>query len=67
MEDQATADRPTNEPPGAQVLLVCPECNGPMASPRTLNVLLGIAFHRRVLANSTGKRLNARSGLLFAD
>jgi two-component system chemotaxis response regulator CheB len=30
MKDQATADRPTSEPPGDQVPLGCPECNGPM-------------------------------------
>ena len=30
MEDQASADRPTSEPPGDQVPLGCPECNGPM-------------------------------------
>ena len=30
MEDQATADRPTSEPPGDQIPLTCPECNGPL-------------------------------------
>jgi len=30
MEDQATADRPTSEPPGDQIPIACPECNGPM-------------------------------------
>src|SRR5262245_35480223 len=30
MEDQATADHPTTEPPGDQIPLTCPECNGPM-------------------------------------
>ena len=30
MEDQATADQPTGTPPGDQIPLACPECNGPM-------------------------------------
>jgi len=30
MEDQASADHPTSEPPGDQIPLACPECNGPM-------------------------------------
>jgi two-component system chemotaxis response regulator CheB len=30
MEDQATADRPTSEPPGDQIPVACPECDGPM-------------------------------------
>jgi two-component system chemotaxis response regulator CheB len=30
MEDQATADRPTSEPPGDQIPVNCPECNGPL-------------------------------------
>ena len=30
MEDQATADHPTVEPPGDQIPVTCPECNGPL-------------------------------------
>ena len=30
MEDQATAERPTSEPPGDQIPVTCPECNGPL-------------------------------------
>ncbi|MGH7981579.1 MAG: chemotaxis protein CheB [Candidatus Udaeobacter sp.] len=30
VEDQATADRPTSEPPGDQIPATCPECNGPL-------------------------------------
>jgi two-component system, chemotaxis family, protein-glutamate methylesterase/glutaminase len=30
MEDQATADRPTSQPPGDQIPVTCPECNGPL-------------------------------------
>src|SRR5215472_12083782 len=30
MEDQATADHPTTEPPGDQIPVNCPECNGPL-------------------------------------
>lgn len=30
VEDQATADRPTSEPPGNQIPVTCPECNGPL-------------------------------------
>jgi two-component system chemotaxis response regulator CheB len=30
MEEQATADRPTSEPPGDQIPVTCPECNGPL-------------------------------------
>ena len=30
MEDQATADCPTVEPPGNQIPVTCPECNGPL-------------------------------------
>ena len=30
MEDQATADHPTAEPPGDQIPFACPECNGPL-------------------------------------
>src|SRR5262249_7730429 len=30
MDDQATADRPTSEPPGHQIPVTCPECNGPL-------------------------------------
>ena len=30
MEDQATADRPETEPPGDQIPVACPECNGPL-------------------------------------
>ena len=30
MEDQATVDRPTSEPPGDQIPVTCPECNGPL-------------------------------------
>ena len=30
IEDQASADHPTSEPPGDQIPLACPECNGPM-------------------------------------
>ena len=29
-EDQATADHPTVEPPGDQIPITCPECNGPI-------------------------------------
>jgi two-component system chemotaxis response regulator CheB len=30
MEQHASADRPTSQPPGDQIPLSCPECNGPM-------------------------------------
>ena len=30
MEDHASADQPKSQPPGEQVPLSCPECNGPM-------------------------------------
>jgi len=30
MEDQARADHPTTEPPGDQIPVACPECNGPV-------------------------------------
>ena len=30
MEDQATAEHPTSEPPGDQIPVTCPECNGPL-------------------------------------
>ena len=30
MEDQATAEHPSTVPPGEQVPLTCPECNGPL-------------------------------------
>jgi len=30
MEEQATADRATSEPPGDQIPVACPECNGPL-------------------------------------
>jgi len=30
MEDQATADRPKSEPPGDQIPVACPECDGPL-------------------------------------
>ena len=30
IEDQATADRSTSEPPGDQIPVACPECNGPI-------------------------------------
>jgi two-component system chemotaxis response regulator CheB len=30
MEDQATVERPTSEPPGDQIPVACPECNGPL-------------------------------------
>lgn len=30
MEDHASADRPTSQPPGEQMPLSCPECNGPL-------------------------------------
>ena len=30
IEDQATADHPTVEPPGDQIPVTCPECNGPL-------------------------------------
>ena len=30
MEDQATVDHPTSEPPGDQIPVTCPECNGPL-------------------------------------
>ena len=30
MEDHAGADRPTSQPPGEQVPVSCPECNGPL-------------------------------------
>jgi two-component system chemotaxis response regulator CheB len=30
MEDEATAYRPTSEPPGDQIPVACPECNGPI-------------------------------------
>ncbi len=30
MEKQATAERPTSQPPGEQIPLSCPECNGPI-------------------------------------
>src|SRR5215470_8883330 len=30
IEDQASADRPTSEPPGNQIPVACPECNGPL-------------------------------------
>src|SRR5262249_12183705 len=29
-EDQATADRPKSEPPGDQIPVACPECDGPL-------------------------------------
>ncbi|MFN2541240.1 MAG: chemotaxis protein CheB [Chthoniobacterales bacterium] len=34
MEDQATADHPTSEPPGEQIPVNCPECNGPLYAVR---------------------------------
>ena len=30
LADQATADRPTSEPPGDRIPVTCPECNGPL-------------------------------------
>jgi two-component system chemotaxis response regulator CheB len=30
MEDQATAERPISEPPGDQIPVACPECDGPL-------------------------------------
>jgi len=30
MEEHASADRPTSEPPGEQIPLNCPECSGPL-------------------------------------
>jgi two-component system chemotaxis response regulator CheB len=30
MDEQATADRPTSQPPGQQIPIACPECNGPL-------------------------------------
>ena len=30
MEEHATADHPTQEPPGEQIPVSCPECNGPL-------------------------------------
>src|SRR5262249_28569988 len=30
IEDQASADRPTSEPPGNQIPVACPECNRPL-------------------------------------
>ena len=30
MDEHATVDHPTQEAPGDQILLACPECNGPM-------------------------------------
>jgi two-component system chemotaxis response regulator CheB len=30
MDDQASADHPTSEPPGDQIPVACPECNGPL-------------------------------------
>ena len=30
MEDQATAEHPTTEPPGDQIPVTCPECDGPL-------------------------------------
>jgi two-component system chemotaxis response regulator CheB len=30
MEEQGTANQPTGTPPGEQIPLACPECNGPM-------------------------------------
>jgi two-component system, chemotaxis family, protein-glutamate methylesterase/glutaminase len=30
MEEQATAEQPTTQPPGDQIPLSCPECNGPL-------------------------------------
>jgi len=30
MEDQATAEHPTSEPPGDQIPVTCPECDGPL-------------------------------------
>jgi two-component system chemotaxis response regulator CheB len=29
-QDEATADHPTSEPPGDQIPVACPECNGPI-------------------------------------
>jgi two-component system chemotaxis response regulator CheB len=30
VESEASADRPTSEPPGDQIPVACPECNGPL-------------------------------------
>jgi two-component system chemotaxis response regulator CheB len=30
IKEEATADRPTSEPPGDQIPVACPECNGPI-------------------------------------
>src|SRR5215831_2203212 len=30
MDDQATAEHPTSEPPGDQIPVTCPECDGPL-------------------------------------
>ena len=30
MEDNANADKPTSRPPGEQIPVSCPECNGPI-------------------------------------
>jgi len=34
MEDEASADHPTTEPPGDQIPLACPDCNGPLYEAR---------------------------------
>jgi two-component system chemotaxis response regulator CheB len=44
MEDQATADRPTSEPPGDQIPVACPECNGPIYAVRDNELALFECF-----------------------
>jgi len=44
MEDQATANHPTSEPPGEQIPVTCPECNGPLYEVRDGDLALFQCF-----------------------
>jgi two-component system chemotaxis response regulator CheB len=44
MENEASADRPTSEPPGDQIPVACPECNGPIYQVRNGDVTLFECF-----------------------
>jgi two-component system, chemotaxis family, protein-glutamate methylesterase/glutaminase len=44
VEDEASADRPTSEPPGDQIPVACPECNGPMYQVKNCELTLFECF-----------------------
>ena len=68
VEDEASADRPTSEPPGDQIPVACPECNGPIYQVRNGELTLFECFvgHRFAPESLSDQHTEALERALWA-